>query len=142
MKEKDFIDKIDCNFPYNNINKWIEIIDESLWISDNAVFYVIHELLRIPKSKRKIVNKNYILYFLWYINNKFSHGYKNTIMILSNKLLNSEKIQIFEIINYMELIKNFKWLYSALNILYFSVDDINWEIEKKYDEVINYWKNN
>ncbi|MDD3144649.1 MAG: hypothetical protein PHV23_00900 [Candidatus Gracilibacteria bacterium] len=128
MLEKDFLEKIDCKFPYNDINKGKEIIEESLLISDNAVFCIIDELTRIPKSKKKLVDSKNILNFLSYIDYRFKHKFKSIILLVSHKLLNKENISVSDILEYMDNLKKNKGLYGALNILYFSVDDINGEI--------------
>jgi hypothetical protein len=38
MKEKDFFDTIDCKFPYNDLDKSIDLFKISSNISDNAVY--------------------------------------------------------------------------------------------------------
>jgi hypothetical protein len=40
----------------------------------------------------------------------------------------------------MDQIKLYRWLYSALNILYLAREDLDGSIEKKYDEVLVYWE--
>jgi hypothetical protein len=42
----------------------------------------------------------------------------------------------------MEKLKEFDWLYCALNILYFSLDDKDWILEEKNNEIRNIWDNN
>jgi len=49
MTEQEFISSIDCNFPYEDIALAKELILQARSISPNAVFMVLHEILRAPK---------------------------------------------------------------------------------------------
>lgn len=138
MTEKDFLDKIDCNFPYNNINKWIELVKVALSIWDNCVFWIIHELVRPPKSVK--INKKKSLKILEYIDNNFSHDLKKDFILLSIQIINNNTIDEWFILNLMNKVKKYNCLSIPLNVLYFSIVDSKWNIENKYNEIIDYWR--
>lgn len=142
MTEKDFLDIIDCKFPYNNLEKWKDLIDAGLKISDTCIYWIIHELVRVPKSLKNKVKKSNLLYFIDYINNTFSWTLKTEIIDFSYKLINSQFIDKVEILVLMEKVKTSMQDSIFLNILYFSIDDIDGNIEKKYNEIIDYWNVN
>ena len=138
MQELEFLNSIDCKFPYSDIDKWKTLIENALKISDSCVFGIIHELVRPPRSAK--VNKKKIDEFLIYISHNFHHNFKSEIINISKKKINWEVIKEEEVLSLMEGVKKYSWLSLALNILYFLVDDKSWNIEKKYNEVIDYWK--
>ncbi len=140
MNEQDFLNSIDCNFPYDDIEKWKFIIDTAINISDNCIFWIIYELFNIPKSLQWKIEKKKVIFLLDYINKNITHYSIQNIIYLWTKILNWSNISNIEILESMENLKNDKWLYWALSVLYLFWNDNNWEIENKYDEVINYWK--
>lgn len=48
MTEQEFLDSIDCNFPYFDEKKWKELILQSFTINNNAVFCILDEVCRPP----------------------------------------------------------------------------------------------
>lgn len=138
MLEKDFLDSIDCKFPYNEKGK--EIIKTAVSISDNSVFWVIHELVRPPKSMRSKIKKIDLKELLNYVNANFQHPLKIDILSISEKIINSEIVSASQILNIMDQLRNYRGLYTALNILYFACDDSDWRIEEKYNEIVAYWR--
>lgn len=140
MNEEEFLSAIDCKFPYNNIVKWMELIDMALGISDTCVYWVIHEIVRTPQSVKWKVNKLYLLELLNYIELHSTQVLKNEILAIARKIISSEEIHKDEVIRIMDKLKYCKWQSYPLNILYFSTDDTDWKIEQKYDEVMEYWR--
>ncbi len=49
MSEKEFIESIDCRFPYFSEKKWKDIVMQSFNVNNNAVFAVLHEMCRPPR---------------------------------------------------------------------------------------------
>ena len=141
MIEKDFLELIDCNFPYNETEKWLKLIDVSLSISNNCVFNIIYELINIPYGLKRITLKKNIAMYLDYIDKNFSHELKETILTLAKEVLKWKKVEISDILKRMDVVKKYNWENWALNILYMSWDDKDWKLEKKYNWIIKYWKN-
>ena len=141
MIEKDFLELIDCNFPYNETEKWLKLIDVSLSISNNCVFNIIYELINIPYGLKRITLKKNIAMYLDYIDKNFSHELKETILTLAKEVLKWKKVEISDILKRMDVVKKYNWENWALNILYMSWNDKDWKLEKKYNWIIKYWKN-
>jgi hypothetical protein len=49
MTEQEFLDFIDCNFPYFDEKKWKELVLQSFTINNNAVFCILDEVCRPPQ---------------------------------------------------------------------------------------------
>lgn len=141
MLEKDFIDIIDCNFPYNDLEKSIELYKLASSISDNAVFILLEESVRIPKNLMLTVDKWKIKKFLIYVLENYKHKLLKDIIDVSLNVIDDIKNNESYILSLMNELKEFEWLYWALNILYFSINDISWLIDIKYNEVIEKWNN-
>lgn len=140
MNEQDFLNSIDCNFPYDDIEMWKNIIDTAISISNNCIFGIIYEFFNIPKNLQWKVKKKNIIFLLDYINKNITHHAIKNIINLWTNILNWNNISNMEVLDSMEKLKDDKWLYWALSILYFFWNDNNWEIENKYNEIINYWE--
>ena len=131
-----FMDKIDCNFPYSDLTKSKFLIDEATEISEEAVFSIIHEIVRVPKGTSVKVEDRKEL--LKYINNSFDHPLKETVLNLSRMLIEEQEISTEKIISVMNKISGFKDNYNALSIAYFA----SWseEIEEIYDDIKEQWE--
>ena len=141
MIEKDFLELIDCNFPYNDTEKWLRLIDLSLSISNNCIFNIIYELINIPYGLKRLALKKNITMYLDYIDKNFSHELKETILTLAKEVLKWKKVEISDVLERMDVVKKYNWENWALNILYMSWNDKDWKLEKKYNWIIKYWKN-
>ena len=139
MLEKEFLDNIDCKFPYNDIKKAEKLVKTAVLISDNSVFWIIHELVRPPKSMTWKINKTDSIGLLNYIDNNFWHPLKTDILSISKRVIENDAFNEEEILLVMNQLKDYKWLHTALNILYFICDDFDWKIEEKYNEIILHW---
>jgi hypothetical protein len=136
--EKEFLDQIDCNFPYTNADLRTKLINEAFEISDNSVFGVVHELARVPKSKH--FNSDLLLSILNEINDRLNHPLKEIIFDTASKMVNKNDLSVDEAVHYLNRIENFRGQWNALNIIYFSCDDINGKLETRYNEIVENWK--
>lgn len=132
MTEKDFLELIDCAFPYDNKERCIELIDQSLSISPNAVFAVVEEICRVPVSKRQNVSEAFLLELLNVIDNKFEHPIKNLMLEVARVLIKRGEISVDDAILKMEEIVKYQNTFSARSILYFSCDDTEGKLEKYF----------
>lgn len=142
MTENDFFDSIDCKFPYDDMNKSIELFKIASNISDNAVYWLLLESVDIPYNLRNSVDKLKIKNFLNHVLENYNHKLLKDIIEVSINVIDDIKNDEIHILNLMEELKEFDWLYCALNILYLSLDDKYWILEEKYNEIRNIWDNN
>lgn len=65
MNEAEFIDSIDCAFPYHDEEKWRALITQGRAISANASFTVLFEVCRKPISVRISRQKRLAMVDAW-----------------------------------------------------------------------------
>lgn len=135
-KEQQFLQKIDCLFPYDDEEKATIIINTAISLSSNAVFGVIHELVRVPKSTNINIDRKSLLN---YIDSTFQHPLKKKILGLAKLMIANLEVDTNQIIKIMKEIEKFPNEYSALNIAYFA----HWDesIEDLYEEIKIKWEN-
>ncbi len=56
-------------------------------------------------------------------------------------MLEGEELSVKRVLELMQYLKYEKDMYNALNILYFSCDDVGGEVEEMYNQIIDQWKN-
>lgn len=136
MNEIEFIESIDACFPYSDKEKWQSIINQGTQISDNAAFMVLHEICRTPAEVP--VNIQLQILKLW--ENSFNHPIKNLVIESAKAIINGNDLPIQKAIKYLNAISKFKGNYTALSIVYFSYNDVDGEVDKKYNEIIRIWE--
>lgn len=134
---EQFLEKIDCCFPYNDTARAKSLIDEAHAISDEAVFGVVHELARPGRGAK--VDKSTLSSLLHYLMSSFNHPLKNTIFNLAESMIEKKEISKERAMAAMNEVRKFKLHYSALNIAYFSAYDCD-EIEDLHLEIRNEWE--
>jgi len=137
--EKEFYDRIDCKFPYQDKSACLKLIDEAAFLPPNALFFVIHEICRVPTSEKDKVNSALLLDLLSYTTNRINHPLKEMVEQTARKMILGKELGVDEVISKMILIKNYHGQYSALNILYFSCDDIHGKLEPVMNEIHTHW---
>jgi hypothetical protein len=138
MNGVKFISSIDCCFPYSNPKKARALAEQSLKISPNAVFMVIHELARLPKSKRSSQAER--LAVLEFIEERFVHPLSGLTASLTRRMIMKKKTSVQQAVRSIEMIKNFPRCYDALNIAYFANDSANQLVDRAYDAVKKNWE--
>lgn len=137
--EIQFLDKIDCNFPYLDRQESLRLIEQASTLSTNALFSIIEELCRIPKSERPNVSIETLLYLLTLTANKVKHPIKGIIIETAGKMIRREELTVDDVILKMQTVQNYPGQFAALSILYFSCDDIDEKLEPIWDNIINEW---
>ena len=139
-KEKAFIDRIDCKFPYNDKAQCLRLIDEALALSVNAIFSVTEEICRIPASERDTVELSYLVDLLTYTRGKFEHPLKEIVFDTADKMIRGQELAVDEVINRMEVVKKHRGQFAAMSILYFACNDIDGRLEPLWDNIMTEWK--
>ncbi len=140
QSDKAFIDKIDCNFPYNDKEAFLHLIDEAAALSTNAMFFVIEELCRVPSSNKDKVTADFLLDLLSETKSKFHHPLKEMVLDTASTMIKRQELTVDEAISRMESVKSYEGQFSALNIIYFSCDDKEDRLETIYNSIISDWK--
>jgi len=139
IKELEFIDKIEDNFPFDDYIECVKLIDEAITISPNAVFSVVEEICK--KSSEKNVSKAALINFLKQIDAKFNHPLRKLILETSQRIILREKISVDETIKNMEVLKAYPMQYAALSILCFYTKDNNGSLKKCWNQITTEWNN-
>ncbi len=114
--EIEFLNKIDCNFPYQGRQESMRLIELASRISTNALFSVIEELCRIPESVRPNVSTETLLDLLDTTANKLNHPLKEIIVDAANKMILCQEQTVDETILKMYTVKKYPGQYAALSI--------------------------
>lgn len=139
-KEIQFLDRIDCNFPYLNKEKSIELIKEASLISSNALFSIIEEICRVPKIERQNVSNEILFELLSLTESKLDHPLKSIIIETAKNMINEQDLEVCDIILKMKMIKDFPQQYAALSIVYNSCHDEYDKLEPLWEDILNTWK--
>lgn len=141
-REEEFCNRIDCNFPYLNIEQCEKLVDEAISISDNAVFTVKEELARIPYTDRSKISQYDLKYLLGTVSSKFNHPLLKEIISVAEMLIEEKEITINEATELMNKIAAYKGLWGALSIAYSSSDDQVGVLDERYDSIRDEWNKN
>lgn len=137
--EIQFLDKIDCNFPYQDRQESLRLIEQAATLSTNALFSIIEELCRIPESERPNVSIEALLDLLTLTANKINHPIKDLIVETADKMIWREELTIEDVILKMQKVQKYPGQFAALSILYFSCDDKEERLEPIWDNILNEW---
>jgi hypothetical protein len=137
--EIQFLDKIDCNFPYLDRQESLRLIAQASTLSTNALFSVIEELCRIPESQRSTVSTETLLNLLTVAASKLNHPLKEIIVDTADKMIRRQELTVDEAISKIQTVQKNPGQFAALSILYFSCDDKDGKLEPIWDNIINEW---
>lgn len=138
-KEIQFIEKIRCNFPYQNIEGCNKLIDEAKMISPNSVFTVIEELARITSSERTKITELELKNLLHKTTIDFKHPLLNSVIKTAHLLIESKEQSVNEALIMMEEISSHPQEWAALSLIYFSCDDIDGIVDEKFHSIREEW---
>lgn len=139
LKELEFIDKIEDNFPFDNYLESVKLINEAISISPNSVFAVIEEICKI--SGEDVVEEEILISLLKHIDKKFEHPLRKLILETAQNIILQEEITADETLANMELVRVHPQQYAALSILYFSTEDVDGKLEATWNNITTEWNN-
>lgn len=96
--EIQFLDKIDCNFPYHDRQESLRLIEQASTLSTNALFSVVEELCRIPESERPNVPNEPLLDLLALTAAKINHPLKGLIIETAGKMIQRQELTVDDVI--------------------------------------------
>lgn len=137
MNEEEFINSIDCKFPYHDKSAWTIIVNQSYKVSSNATFAVLYEICLVPYNTKVNTDDLKEIANYWFQNAK--HPLASTIHEIAISMINGDEISVLQAIEVMDIVSKHKNEFSALSIAYFSCNDIEGKADKKYNEIIESW---
>ena len=136
MNEAEFIDSIDCQFPYDTEEKWRSLITQGVSISPNAAFMILHEICRPPRS----VDPNVMGAILKQWCQQFTHPLVEIVLPAAESMINGKELPVAKCMDIMRIVAAYKDQYNALSIPYFACDDTNGEAEHLHQKIITAWR--
>jgi hypothetical protein len=139
VTEEEFVNSIECKFPYFDEAKWRDVIKLGSEISSNAAFGVLEEICRSLRGIKVSVQQ--LEQILNYWRTEFSHPLAESIGNVANLMIKREEISPEEAAKLLCIVANYPHLYCALNVPYFACDDKDGTVDKTYREIIHSWEN-
>ena len=137
MTEAEFSDLIDARFPYGKSGEALKLVELACSISPNAAFMVAEELARPPRSARVSRHRREIL--LGELERRFDHPLKERIFTIARRLIGGCELAVPEALEAVRAIASYPGQYAALNIAYFSADDVAGDVDQAKQQVVGRW---
>lgn len=138
MNEAQFLNSIDCVFPYTDFAKAMELVNSAISISENAIFGVLEEICRPPAGANVPQETLMDLIDGWI--KRVDHALAKDIASIARLMIEGDHLSSEEAKNAMRKIAPFKGLYTALNIVYFACDDADGSLESFSQHVLCQWE--
>lgn len=138
MTENEFIEFIDCQFPYELEEEWRPLIVLAASISPNAAFMVLHELCRLPNGTK--VNREALQAMLECWKSNFTHPLVVEVLPAAEAMINGCELTVDESLRIMRKIAEHPGQYSALAIPYFACDDLAGKADELHQEISRSWR--
>lgn len=137
MNEADFISSIDCAFPYGRPLQWRRLSASAARISSDAAFMVLHEVCRLPASRR--VEHAQRLAIIGHLRRRFRHPALRIVDPAVDSYLNGKRLRPSTAATLMRRVAPHRGQFNALAICYFSADDRLGALERTYQEIVRQW---
>jgi len=137
MREVDFIESIDCRFPYGDPAESKRLIAASCGISANAAFAVAYELAHPGHGTGAPIATR--LASLAQLRDAIDHPLSRSILDLVERMIKDEQVTNKEAMVVMGEVAKYPGQYSALSIAYMSSDDSDGIVEPLYESIVAVW---
>lgn len=137
MTEAEFIEAIDCRFPYAAPLQWKRLNARAARISPNASFMVVHELCRPPRGDRTSVlaRRKILEHLSW----RFRHPLMSSLRSLIEVVMRGELVSVATAAAAMRRVARYPFQFNALAICYFACDDKNGRLDQLYESIVDRW---
>lgn len=138
MSEVEFIEAIDCRFPYGDQAKARELIELGVRISPNASFMVLHEICRPPRAVKRDPLALLELAASW--EGTFQHPLVCVVLPIAKSMIQDQLVSVGEAMAAMREVAVYRGQYNALAIPYLACDDDNGEADALHKEITRAWR--
>jgi hypothetical protein len=139
MTEKEFLDHIDCKFPYHDRDNWKRVVDTGKSISSNAAFAVLDEISRPPRSADTSSSDRMEMVAYW--RSGFEHPLADEVSKVALARVEGRGLSIEHCLELMDTISHHLGQYAALSIVYFACEsDEAEETDRKWDGISDQWQ--
>jgi hypothetical protein len=133
---EDFTAAIDCRSPYNDHAAAAALIDEACTISTEAVFMVVHELARLPRSVQTTAANRLAL--LDRLAAKLEHPLKVAVFDVARRMIRGEELRTAGCPALMRRIEAYPgegW--TALNVVYSACEEAGFDaVDVEYQRIL------
>ncbi len=137
MDEIQFVNLIDCNFPYNDRKTAVGLIDQANEISENAMFAVLDELCRCPHGTE--VSRNTLLELVDIWADRIKHPLGSDFVFVAKLMIENNLWSVEDGLSLLDKVTPFKGLYAALSIVLESAEDIENALEVRAEKIRSDW---
>lgn len=137
MNEEEFLNSIDCCFPYENESQWKALILQGNAISENASFGVLQEIARKPFGNQVSEKAQLAMVDSWEAENE--HPLAKSVIEAAKAIITDNLLSVEKVLELLSQVQAYRNQYSALNIIYFACDDVKGSTDKKRQEIVNSW---
>ncbi|MCK0143955.1 hypothetical protein [Aliiroseovarius sp. F20344] len=138
MTEADFAGLIDCRFPYNDHDVSIALMDHANAISSNAAFMVLEEIARPVVSAE--VSKETRLELIQEWRERTNHPLVSSMAKVARAMVHDKLCSVEDALIQMDQISCFEGNFAALNIVYFSCDDVDGSVDQANRKIRSEWE--
>ena len=139
MKESGFIQSIQCNFPYHDRLRAMEIVGMACSISPNAAFAVADEVSRPPYGE--VPDPAICFDVLAYLESNLQHPLTKPVIELARLLVAGGQgaVSVEDSVRVLRQVEPFPGQYNALSIAYFAADDIDGIADAEHSRIRAAW---
>jgi hypothetical protein len=136
--ERDFIEAIDCRFPYASEAEWMAAVDRGAAISPNAAFMVLHEICRPPEGIRPSASQLMKIYEYW--SARFSHPGMEIVREAALALIEGRSLPADDAVRLIHALEEYPDISIALDVVVMAVGDQRHIVREAAKGVRARWK--
>ena len=136
MGELEFIERIDCQFPYDRPVVWRQLSAQAARMSPNAAFMLIHEACRPPRS----LAPNQARAIVRHLRRRFRHPLYRVAEPAIQAHISGHPLRQFKAASLMRRVAAYAGQYNALALCYMSANDRAGLLERTYNHVVSKWR--
>ena len=136
MNETDFIDQLDCNFPYHKLDEASDWISKAGDVSQNATYFVLHEILRAPPHIERDIKE--VLLQMWQTEYDQDPLYRLIERALPAYRLGQPLAENI-VLTRIDQLKDQPGQLYALTLLVFAAESISEPIQARYQQILDSW---
>ncbi len=137
MSETEFIERIDCQFPYGSPIKWRRLSAEAARISPNAAFMVLHEVCRPPRSVA--ISPRQAAAIIRHLRSRFRHPLWRVTESAVQAYVSGRQLRQSKAAFLMRRVAAYSDQYNALALCYLCANDRSGLLDHTYKQVVAKW---
>jgi hypothetical protein len=138
MTESEFIEGIDCRFPYRRSTEWRRLSARAARISSNAAFMVLHEACRPPRSVE--LGAAQATEVVRHLRRRFRHPLLRVLAPAVQAHISGLVLRPSKAASLMRKVAAYPDQYNALALCYLSADDRAGVLDRIYNTVVSKWR--